>query len=199
VIHAAIQTDAAMNPGNSGGPLANARGEVIGVNTTILSRTGTSAGIGFAIPSNLVRDLIEQVRRQQRANGALAQPTVPWLGILADDFRTRGIEGVRVRQVVRGGPAARAGLLGQLDPPPAFVQTLGVDWLGHIIVAMDGSPIRTMRDLETQLRSRRAGELVRLTVTIAQGTVAADAVVTLGPPPSPTGGPAPRAAGPESH
>ena len=185
VIHNAIQTDAAMNPGNSGGPLVNSRGEVIGVNTTILSRTGTSTGIGFAIPANIVRDLLVAVRRQQQAQGPVAanQPPLPWLGILAEDFTNRSLQGIQVRQVVQGGPAARAGLLGQFDPPPAFVQTLGVDWLGHIIVAVDGNPVRSMRDLETQLRAKHIGDLVRLTVTIAQGTVAADAMVTLGPPP----------------
>jgi S1-C subfamily serine protease len=186
VIHSAIQTDAAMNPGNSGGPLVNARGDVVGVNTTILSRTGTSAGIGFAIPSNIVKQLIEAVRRQQRTLGPVAspnQPPLPWLGIFAEDFTTRDLAGIQVRQVVQGGPAARAGLLGQLDPPPAFVQTLGVDWRGHIIVAVDGNAVRTMRDLEARLRGKRIGDLVRLTVTIAQGTVAADAMVTLGPPP----------------
>jgi S1-C subfamily serine protease len=194
-IRNAIQTDAAMNPGNSGGPLVNSRGDVIGVNTTILSRTGTSAGIGFAIPSNIVRELLDAVRRQQRTGGgpvaAPEVPVLPWLGILAEDFTTRGLAGIQVRQVVQGGPAARAGLLGQLDPPPQFVETLGVEWRGHIIVAVDGNAVRTMRDLETQLRGKRAGDLVRLTVTIAQGTVAADAMVTLAPPPAgPRGNPA---------
>ncbi len=165
----------------------NSRGDVVGVNPTILSRTGTSAGIGFAIPSNIVKQLLEAVRRQQRTLGPVAspnEPPLPWLGILAENFATRDLAGIQVRQVVQGGPAARAGLLGQLDPPPAFVQTLGVDWLGHIIVAVDGNAVRTMRDLEARLRGKRIGDLVRLTVTIAQGTVAADAMVTLGPPPA---------------
>jgi S1-C subfamily serine protease len=193
VIRSAIQTDAAMNPGNSGGPLVNSRGDVIGVNTTILSRTGTSAGIGFAIPSNIVRELLDAVRREQGTAGPVASnaPPLPWLGILAEDFSARGLQGVQVRQVVQGGPAARAGLRGQLDPPPQFVQTLGVDWLGHIIVAVDGAPVHSMRELETQLRGRHAGDFVRLTVTIAQGTVAADAIVTLGPPAQGTAPPGP--------
>jgi S1-C subfamily serine protease len=186
VIQSAIQTDAAINPGNSGGPLVDSRGDVIGVNTTILSRTGSSAGIGFAIPSRYVASLIEAVRSQRRVAGATLASTAqgPWLGIFAENFNRQGLQGIQITQVVEGGPAARAGLLGRQDPPPTFVRGLGVDWLGHIIVAVDGHPVRTLADLENRLRGRRPGDLVRLTVTIAQGIVAADAVVTLSTPPA---------------
>ncbi|MBI2894949.1 MAG: trypsin-like peptidase domain-containing protein [Deltaproteobacteria bacterium] len=186
-IQGAIQTDAAINPGNSGGPLVDARGDVVGVNTTILSQTGRSAGIGFAIPSSYVTALVDAVRRERDGGPArpapVAAPSGPWLGIFAENFSMQGLQGVQITQVVTGGPAARAGLLGRQDPPPGFVLGLGVDWLGHIIVAVDGLPVRSLADLESRLRGRRPGDRVRLTVTIAQGIVAADAMVTLGPAP----------------
>src|SRR5690606_18565225 len=94
-----IQTDAPINPGNSGGPLVSSRGEVIGVNTAILSRTGGSHGIGFAIPSSYVSELLDEVRRRVREREAQAQAQArsprdegdrgtggAFLGILGDDF-----------------------------------------------------------------------------------------------------------------
>src|SRR5690606_10285454 len=122
-----IQTDAPINPGNSGGPLVSSRGEVIGVNTAILSRTGGSHGIGFAVPSSYVSSLLDGVRERVRERATVAerepeprnepahQPAHEggaYLGILGDDFRTRNIAGVRIRQVVPGSPADDAGLAG---------------------------------------------------------------------------------------
>ncbi len=190
-----IQTDAPINPGNSGGPLVSARGEVIGVNTAILSRTGGSHGIGFAVPSSYVRDLLEDVRRRLRARaqpqaqatpqdpspqqGTPAQAGGAFLGILGDDFRAPGIAGVRIRQVVPGSPAESAGLAGSSDPPPAGVVSLGVPWSGHIIVAVDGRPVHGMTELSSLLAHFRPGQRTVLTVTVGPGIVSAQTVVTL--------------------
>lgn len=188
-----IQTDAPINPGNSGGPLANSRGQVIGVNTAILSRTGGSHGIGFAMPSNYVRDLIARVRSQtdprrgaQAAStpGAAGSPLGDvWVGIIGDDFVGGGVQGVRIEQVIPGGPAADAGLRGLRDPPPLFVRQLGVPWTGHIIVAVDGRPVRNLGELKEALAGRRPGERARLSLSVGPGAVQGEALVSLEAPP----------------
>jgi S1-C subfamily serine protease len=209
-----IQTDAPINPGNSGGPLVNARGEVIGVNTAILSRTGGSHGIGFAVPANYVRDMIAATRRDIARRRQIArhvaplpqpQPGVPgqvqliplpppggnaplqqpqrvgpvWLGIMGDDFQGNGVAGVIVRQVIAGGPAQAAGILGAADPPPQAIRRLGVPWTGHIIVAVDGRPVRSMAELQAALSGRQPGEQATLAVTVGPGLVSGQTVVRL--------------------
>ena len=198
-----IQTDAEINPGNSGGPLVDAAGRVVGVNTAILSRTGGSQGIGFAVPASYVRSMLDEVRRDLAAQNAQAattrqQPgaqaqgqeepqrieTPVWLGIYGDDFRSSGFSGVRIRQVVRGGPAQRAGLLGAVDPAPAAIRRLGVPWTGHIILAVDGRPVRSMTELKRVLEGRNPGDRARLTLTVGPGVVSGEAVVQLSEPPA---------------
>jgi S1-C subfamily serine protease len=109
-----IQTDAAINPGNSGGPLLNAQGEVIGVNTQILSRSGSWAGVGFAVPSNIVRQVVPVLIEE-------GEYVYPWLGLQGTDLSLALIEaidlptgtrGALVRQVSVGGPAEKVGLRG---------------------------------------------------------------------------------------
>ncbi len=137
-----IQTDAAINPGNSGGPLFNTRGEVVGINSAIFSQSGGSIGIGFAIPINLARDLLPQLKAKGRV-------TRGWLGIgiapltpeLAPKLGRSGPGGAVVAEVVPNGPAARAGL----RP-------------GDLILAFQGTPIR------------RADELPRLTAKAPVGS-----------------------------
>lgn len=94
-----IQTDASINPGNSGGPLLDSSGQMIGINTAILSRSGDSAGIGFAIPSNYIKRILPDLL----AHGKVLRPEVGW--ILADTN-----QGPMVRRVMEGSPAARAGV-----------------------------------------------------------------------------------------
>ncbi len=207
-----IQTDAPINPGNSGGPLVSADGRVIGVNTAILSRTGGSHGIGFAVPSNHVTALLESVRerarvaqtreeqtreeqgerhadatpipRQPAPQAQRRAPRGAFLGILGDDYRGRGYAGVRIREVVPGSPAASAGLAGVADPAPAAVQQLGVPWTGHIIVAVDGRPTPSMAHLQRALSRHRPGQRTVLTVTVGPGALSGQAVVTLGHAPA---------------
>ena len=136
-----IQTDAAVNPGNSGGPLVNTRGEVIGINSAIFSESGGSVGIGFAIPINLAKELIPQLKTKGRvARGWLGVAIEPVTAELAKKLG-RAREGALVREVVPNGPAARADVRA-----------------GDLIVAFDRTPVR------------RAGELPRLTARAPAGS-----------------------------
>ncbi len=106
-----IQTDAAINPGNSGGPLVNIKGEIIGINTAIFSKTGGYQGIGFAVPSNMVRAVKDQLTKDGKV-------TRGWLGVtiqeftpeMAQKFGLKGSDGVLVSDVAKGSPAAKAGI-----------------------------------------------------------------------------------------
>jgi serine protease Do len=106
-----IQTDAPINPGNSGGPLCNIRGDVIGLNTAILSKTGSSAGIGFSIPSNMVKHVVNQIQQTGQVKRG-------YLGVhlqcvdkeIAEAFNLKKIEGVLVADVVKDTPAEKAGM-----------------------------------------------------------------------------------------
>lgn len=153
-IRGVIQTDAAINPGNSGGPLLNSQGQLIGVNTAILSESGASAGIGFAIPVDLVSRVVPQIIKTGRA-------ARPGLGILAADERVAaqlGVKGVVVVGVVRGSPAERAGLR-------PFVPNSSEP--GDIIVGVNGKPTPTLADLAAALEEAGIGNEV--TVRIRRG------------------------------
>jgi 2-alkenal reductase len=146
-----IQTDAAINPGNSGGPLLDSAGRVIGVNTAIISPSGTSAGIGFAIPIDIVNRVVPEIISKGHV------PT-PGIGIVAADeaAATRaGIEGVVIVRVAPGSPAERAGLRGidQATRQP-----------GDIIVGVDGKPVRRLPDLTDELERIGVGKRVSLQV-----------------------------------
>jgi len=208
-IRGLIQTDAPINPGNSGGPLVDARGEVIGVNTLIISQAGGSEGIGFAVPSRLVRRLIRDLRdrlqnpRVQRPEApapapapapahAAAAPLPVWLGIEGDAFSGFGIRGIRVQRVIPGGPAATAGIRGAEDPAPAVIRRMNVPWTGYVILALDGHPVRGWPDMIRLLGGKHPGDRATLTITVPQGGMEGSAVVELGaPPPSPAPSPAP--------
>ena len=146
-----IQTDAAINPGNSGGPLLDSAGRVIGVNTAILSPSGTSAGIGFAIPIDVVNRVVPELIRRGYV------PT-PGIGIMAasEALGTRaGMEGVVIVRTAPGSPAERAGLRG-IDPSTGKV--------GDVIVAVNGKPVRRLPDLVQELERVGVGKRVSLTV-----------------------------------
>lgn len=159
-----IQTDAAVNPGNSGGPLLNSRGEVIGINTAIFTPSGGSVGIGFAIPVNTAKKLLPQLIARGRASH-------PWLGIGGMDItpdlaRTLNLPtqgGVMIGQVAPGGPAARAGLRGAQRR--VRVRNFLVEVGGDIITALDGQKISSVDDLTAYLdEQKRVGDDIRVDV-----------------------------------
>jgi 2-alkenal reductase len=146
-----IQTDAAINPGNSGGPLLDSAGRLIGVNTAILSQSGSSAGVGFAIPVDLVNQIVPQLIER----GTLPRPGI---GIsVADESLARrlGIRGVAVMGVEPGSPAAEAGLM-------PFDLQAGV--VGDIIIAVDRKPVANVLQLSKALEAIGVGGTANLLV-----------------------------------
>ena len=176
-IDEAIQTDAAINPGNSGGPLLNWRGEVIGINTMIASSVGQSAGIGFAIPINtakaVLNDLVTLGRVRRPALGIRTIPISPELG---EQMGVAADYGLLIVQVVPGGSAERAGLRGGSER--AYMGNILIMLGGDLIVAIDGQKIEDQQDLSRLMNSHRAGDSVKL--TFYRGKKKMDVTVTLG-------------------
>jgi len=176
-IDEAIQTDAAINPGNSGGPLLNWHGEVIGINTMIASNVGQSAGIGFAIPINtakaVLNDLVAlgHVRRP-----ALGVRTIPIDPELADQMGLAADYGLLIVQIVSGGAADRAGLRGGSER--AYLGNTPIMIGGDLIVAIDDQRVEDQQDLGQIMNKHRAGDTVRM--TIYRGKKKMDVSVTLG-------------------
>ena len=173
-----IQTDAAINHGNSGGPLLNANGDVIGVNAQIESETGGNVGIGFAIPINTVKEVVSQLIDEGKVEHA-------YLGVematidenLAETFNLPVDKGTLVQRVHEGSPAARAGLKGG----STSVVVDGESYLlgGDVIVKADGQEVASSDDLgrivaskkpgeELELEIRRDGETETITVTLGR-------------------------------
>jgi S1-C subfamily serine protease len=176
-IDEAIQTDAAINPGNSGGPLLNWHGEVIGINTMIASNVGQSAGIGFAIPINtakaVLNDLVTLGRVRRPALGVRTLPIGPEL---AEQLGLAADYGLLIVQVIPGGAAARAGLRGGTQQ--AYLGNIPIMVGGDLIVAMDGQPVQDQQDLAQIMNNHRAGDIVH--ITIYRGKRKLDVDVTLG-------------------
>jgi serine protease Do len=139
-----IQTDAAINPGNSGGALVDAEGRLVGVNTAILSRSGGSQGIGFAIPSNLAHNVMEQlVASGKVVRGYLGVEVQNISPALADEFKLSANNGALVADVVAGGPAAKGGLRG-----------------GDVITRFDGKAVTDARKLKLAVANVAPGTKV---------------------------------------
>ena len=155
-----LQIDAPINPGNSGGPTFNLQGQVIAVNTAIVSPTGGSVGIGFAIPSEIVQKIVEELR----AKGHIDRG---WLGVAVEDMPTeagtvrRRNEGVGIATVDPRGPAARAGLQG-----------------GDIVLAVNGNLVDNSHDLIKAVSATTPGNTVALRVRRANKVM--DVQVTVG-------------------
>jgi Do/DeqQ family serine protease len=164
-----IQTDAAINPGNSGGALVNMRGALVGINTAIFTRGGGSNGIGFAIPSNMVRVFVESAKK---GGSSVA---LPWIGadlqpVTADLAESLGLDrpsGVLVTSILAGGPAEKSGLE-----------------VGDLVVAVDGVEVSDPRVFNYRLATRGVGNVARLAVNRAGKQV--EISVKLEPPPETT-------------
>jgi serine protease Do len=143
-----IQTDATINPGNSGGPLVSVDGRVVGINTSILSQSGGSEGIGFAVPSNIVSAVYNQIRRYGRVRrgeiGVMAQTITP---ILASGLKLPQNWGVIIADVFPGGMADRAGLR-----------------VNDIVLMLDGKVMENARQFDINIYQRSIGEIVRIEV-----------------------------------
>jgi Do/DeqQ family serine protease len=166
-----IQTDAAINPGNSGGALVTTDGRLAGINTAIYSRSGGSIGIGFAIPANLARRIVEGVEGGI-ASGNTASVKLAWVGasgqpVTSDIANSMGLSrpgGVLIKQVYPGGPLDHAGVK-----------------LGEVVQSVDGADVDDMQSLNYRIATHKPGDTVRMRV--AAGKQVRDAEVTLALPP----------------
>jgi len=160
-IKSIIQTDAAINPGNSGGPLVDSGARLIGMTTAIASRTGQSAGVGFAIPVGTLARIVPQLIRQ----GKVTRPDAGITRVHQTDA------GLLVAALAPGGAAERAGIRGfrvvreRRRQGPFMVETERVDRSGaDLVVAVSGQPVKTADDFLTAVESRNPGDQVLLTV-----------------------------------
>jgi putative serine protease PepD len=162
-IDQAIQTDAAINRGNSGGPLLNTRGQVIGINSAIFSPSGTTAGIGFAIPINTAKRVAEQLITKGRVVHATlgVSGRAIWPG-LAQALNLSVNQGVMIEDVTPGGPAAQAGIHGGNRVVLAGLQQLRIG--GDILIALNGKPVTDTSDLTLLLNRAQPGDVVTLTI-----------------------------------
>jgi len=176
-IDEAIQTDAAINRGNSGGPLINTHGEVIGINSAIYTPTGTTAGIGFAIPINTAKAIAHDLMTDGRVHRALlGVETLPVAGWLAEALDLPVQDGLLVESVTRGGPAAAAGLHGGDRVAQAGMRRIAIG--GDVIVAIDGQKVSNQFDLNVILNRKRPADTVN--VTVYRGGKKMDVPVKLG-------------------
>lgn len=157
-IEGAIQTDASINPGNSGGPLFDSHGRMIGINSQILSPSGASAGVGFAVPVNIAKRIVPELVR----SGEIRRPK---LGIVTRDVETLKnqvelpiSEGVLIWQVAPGGPAANAGLRGLTQTENGDVE------IGDVIVGIDNERVGSTDDLYRILNKHPLGDQVQVQI-----------------------------------
>jgi serine protease Do len=144
-----IQTDAAINPGNSGGALVNVRGELIGVNTAILSGSGGNQGIGFAVPTNMARYVMEQIVTTGKVSRAFLGVTIQEVTPdIAKAFKLEKSQGALVGDVAKNSPADKAGI----QP-------------GDVILGLNGNPIPSSRELQLAIAQMKPGTSVRLTIS----------------------------------
>lgn len=157
-----IQTDAAVNPGNSGGPLLDSTGRMIGITTAIFSPVGANIGIGFAIPVNTAKKIVPQLIEKGKVSR-------PWLGITGQDISADIASllrlpsaGILVARVEKGSPADKAGIRGGRDA--VMIGNLRIIVGGDMIVAIDGKQIKNMDQVVEEIESRSIGQSVNLTI-----------------------------------
>jgi serine protease DegQ len=157
-----IQTDAAINPGNSGGALVDSSGNLVGINTAIYSQTGGSMGIGYAIPANVARQVMEQIIQK-------GSVTRGWIGVgvqditreIADSFKLKRGSGVLITQVERGGPADKAGVK-----------------LGDVLIGVNGTPVSDTTGMLNMIAALQPGDQARL--KLARNQTESEVSVTVG-------------------
>jgi len=182
-IDEAIQTDAAINPGNSGGPLLNSRGDVIGINTMILSSVGQSSGVGFAIPINAAKAVLNDLVTVGRVKRpSLGVRTVPIGPELAQELGLPVDYGVMIVQILPGSAADKAGLRGGSER--RYLGNVPIMVGGDVIVAIDRQDVVDQTDLSHIMNNHRAGDAV--TVTVYRGKTKMDVKVTLAEAPGQT-------------
>ena len=165
-IDEAIQTDAAINRGNSGGPLINSHGEVIGINSAIYTPSGTTAGIGFAIPINTAKNIANDLITDGRVHRAfLGVETLPIGGWLSEALDLPVKEGLLVERATKGGPAAAAGIHGGDRVAEAGMRKIAIG--GDVITAIDSQKVATQLDVNLALNHKRPGD--NITVTVYRG------------------------------
>jgi len=150
-----IQTDASINPGNSGGPLLNSSGELIGMNTMIISPSGTSSGVGFAVPVDTVSKIVPQIIRF----GKVIRPDIGGVSFVRDEVAQRaGIAGALVLEVSKGSAAYDQGLRG------LYRDNFGRLLIRDVITGIDGTKVKSYDDLFSALDGYKIGDTVTLTI-----------------------------------
>ncbi len=174
-IEGAIQTDASINPGNSGGPLLDSHGRMIGINSQILSPSGASAGVGFAVPVNIAKRIVPQLIN----SGQVLRPKLGITQRNVELFRNQldlpVSEGVVIWQVASSGAAGRAGLRGLTQTENGDVE------IGDIIVAIDGDKVANSDDLFRLLDKHQVGDTVRVEIVRNGRRVVVPVRLTEGP------------------
>jgi S1-C subfamily serine protease len=180
-----IQTDAAINPGNSGGPLIDAAGRVIGINSQIESQSGGNVGIGFAVPINTARDVVQQLLATGKVQHAFLGITgADVTSQLADVLNLPVKDGALVQSVVKGSPAADAGIHGGSATVSFAGQQIRAG--GDIITAIDGNAVHGMDDVVNAVAAKKPGDKVEM--TLAHGQDTRTVTVTLGDRPNSASG-----------
>ena len=163
-IDGALQTDDSINPGNSGGPLLNPQGQVVGINQQIQTSSGGNEGVGFAVPSDLVKRSVEDLRDDGKAEYAfIGVTTIPLYPQLAERLDIDAPTGALVVKTTAGGPAAEAGIQGAGDQTIQF-QGAQVRLGGDVIVAVDGEQLQSENDLSRIISSHKPGDQVEVEV-----------------------------------
>ncbi|MEP6719095.1 MAG: trypsin-like peptidase domain-containing protein [bacterium] len=157
-IEGAIQTDASINPGNSGGPLFDSHGRMIGINSQILSPSGASAGVGFAVPVNIAKRIVPELVRSGEIRRPKLGITTRDVEVIKNQVELPVSEGALIWQVAPGGPAANAGLRGLTQTENGDVE------IGDIIVGIDNEKVDNTDDLYRILNKRAIGEQVQVQI-----------------------------------